>query len=379
MRVWKNRTNPFDHFEIPVEANAHRVWSFFYDLLLSIGILSATTVLCMLLDYVGEASAYSALVYVLSVFVISRLTNGYFFGVFSSFVAVFGVNYIFTYPYFAFNFTIEGYPMTFLCFLLVSLSTSAVTTRIKQAERIRIEAERERMRANLLRAVSHDLRTPLTAIIGSANAILENDDKLNNAERRELLQNIVSDAEWLIRMVENLLSITRVGAQTEQNETRLNTAPEAPEELVDEAVRKLKKRFPGIPVSVSVPEEMLCVPVYAMLILQVLINLLENAAQHGKTLTRIWLTVPNEKTGVRFLVADNGIGIAEEKMPHLLDGYFETSENTTGDSHRSMGIGLSVCRTIVEAHGGTLIAHNRPEGGAEFVFSLPFDANSALS
>lgn len=105
MRVWKNRTNPFDHFEIPVEANAHRVWSFFYDLLLSIGILSATTVLCMLLDYVGEASAYSALVYVLSVFVISRLTNGYFFGVFSSFVAVFGVNYIFTYPYFAFNFT----------------------------------------------------------------------------------------------------------------------------------------------------------------------------------------------------------------------------------------------------------------------------------
>ena len=159
----------------------------------------------------------------------------------------------------------------------------------------------------------------------------------------------------------------------------MNTAPEAPEELVDEAVRKFKKRFPGIPVSVSVPEEMLFVPMDAMLILQVLINLLENAAQHGKTLTRIWLTVQNENTGVRFVVADNGVGIAEEKMPHLLDGYFETSENTTGDSHRSMGIGLSVCRTIVEAHGGTLTAHNRPEGGAEFVFSLPFDANSALS
>lgn len=379
MEAWKKKNDPFDRFQIPVEANAPRWCQFLYDLLLSIGILCATTALCMLLDYIGEASAYSALVYVLSVFVISRLTNGYFFGAFSSFLAVFGVNYIFTYPYFAFNFSIEGYPMTFLCFLFVSLSTSAVTTRIKQAEHIRLEAERERMRANLLRAISHDLRTPLTAIIGSANAILENDSRLQEAERKELLENIVSDAEWLIRMVENLLTITRVGAQSNPSETRLITALEAPEELVDEAVRKFKKRFPEVPVSVSVPDEMQFVPMDAMLILQVLINLLDNAAQHGKTLTKISLTVQNEETGVRFAVADDGVGIPPEKMPYLLDGYFQNTAEASSDRHRSMGIGLSVCKTIVEAHGGSLTARNRPEGGAEFLFFLPFDANAALS
>ena len=180
-------------------------------------------------------------------------------------------------------------------------------------------------------------------------------------------------------MVENLLTITRVGAQSNPSETRLITALEAPEELVDEAVRKFKKQFPEVPVSVSVPDEMQFVPMDAMLILQVLINLLDNAAQHGKTLTKISLTVQNEETGVRFAVADDGVGIPPEKMPYLLDGYFQNTAEASSDRHRSMGIGLSVCKTIVEAHGGSLTARNRPEGGAEFLFFLPFDANAALS
>ena len=369
MEAWKKKNDPFDRFQIPVEANAPRWCQFLYDLLLSVGILCATTALCMLLDYIGEASAYSALVYVLSVFVISRLTNGYFFGAFSSFLAVFGVNYIFTYPYFAFNFSIEGYPMTFLCFLFVSLSTSAVTTRIKQAEHIRLEAERERMRANLLRAISHDLRTPLTAIIGSANAILENDSRLQEAERKELLENIVSDAEWLIRMVENLLTITRVGAQSNPSETRLITALEAPEELVDEAVRKFKKRFPEVPVSVSVPDEMQFVPMDAMLILQVLINLLNNAVKYTPPGSLITLSASREGDRVIVEVADNGPGVPDSDKPRLFDMFY-TAGNTRGDGRRGLGLGLALCKSIISAHGGVIsVADNHPQGTV-FRFTL---------
>ena len=352
-------------------------------------ILLLTTLLCMLLDEVGEASSYASLLYVLSVLVISRLTNGYLFGILASIAAMFGVNYIFTYPYLAFNFTIEGYPLTFLCFLIVSILTSAMTTRIKQAERLRIEAERERMRANLLRAISHDLRTPLTAIVGSANAILDNDSLLGNEERRKLLQNVVADAEWLIRMVENLLSITRVGVR----DTKLNTKLEAPEEIVGEAVRidammscfrpavrKFKKRFPQLPISVSVPDEMLLVPMDALLILQVLNNLLENAAIHGERVSHIELRVTHAPGEAVFTIADDGVGIADAAFPHLFDGYLQVSpERKTVDNQRSMGIGLSVCRTIIQAHGGKLTARNRPEGGAEFRFSLPCEEMLPIS
>lgn len=339
-------------------------------------ILLLTTLLCMLLDEVGEASSYASLLYVLSVLVISRLTNGYLFGILASIAAMFGVNYIFTYPYLAFNFTIEGYPLTFLCFLIVSILTSAMTTRIKQAERLRIEAERERMRANLLRAISHDLRTPLTAIVGSANAILDNDSLLGNEERRKLLQNVVADAEWLIRMVENLLSITRVGVR----DTKLNTKLEAPEEIVGEAVRKFKKRFPQLPISVSVPDEMLLVPMDALLILQVLNNLLENAAIHGERVSHIELRVTHAPGETVFTIADDGVGIADAAFPHLFDGYLQVApERKTVDNQRSMGIGLSVCRTIIQAHGGKLTARNRPEGGAEFRFSLPCEEMLPIS
>lgn len=335
---------------------------------ITVFILLITTLLCMLLDTFGEASSYASLLYVLSVLVISRLTNGYLFGTLASFAAMFGVNYIFTYPYLALNFTIEGYPITFLCFLIVSIVTSALTTRIKQAERIRVEAEHERMRANLLRAISHDLRTPLTSIIGSANAILDNDALLSPEERRALLQNVVSDAEWLIRMVENLLSITRVGAR----DTKLNTVLEAPEEIVDEAVRKFKKRFPQLPITVTVPDEMLLVPMDAMLIMQVLINLLENAAVHGGHVSHIDLSVCNGPNEAIFTVSDDGRGIQEAALLHLFDGYLQvTPERQNVDDRRNMGIGLSVCKTIVQAHGGTLTACNRPEGGAQFRFTLP--------
>ncbi len=127
------------------------------------------------------------LIYVLAVLCVSRLTEGYFYGVLASMVAVVGVNYIFTYPYFQVDFTVTGYPLTFIVMLTVSISVSALMTQIKMQEHVRLKAEKERMRANLLRAVSHDIRTPLTSIEGAAAGIIDNKDVLTEEQKRERL------------------------------------------------------------------------------------------------------------------------------------------------------------------------------------------------
>ncbi len=161
-----------------------------------------------LLHRVSNSDFHVPMLFVLAVLFISLLTDGYVYGIIASMAAVIGVNYIFTYPYFALNFTITGYPMTFLTMLAVSICVSALTTRIKKQEQIRLEVEKEKTRANLLRAISHDIRTPLTSIVGSASGILENQKVLTQEREMELVQDIKDEAQWLIRIVENLLSVT---------------------------------------------------------------------------------------------------------------------------------------------------------------------------
>lgn len=331
-------------------------------------ILSAAA-LCVLLRLIDDSDVYVSMIFLLAVLIISRMTDGYFYGILASIVGVFGINYVFTYPYFAFNFSISGYPITFISMTAVSVITSAMTTQIKQQEKLRADTEKEKMRGNLLRAVSHDLRTPLTSIVGATAAMMENDDVLSRAERKELLSEVKEDAEWLIRMVENLLSITRIGGEA----AKIKKEQEAAEEIVAESVRKFKKRFPAQTVSVSVPEELLMVPMDAILIEQVIINLLENAVLHGKRATRIQLSVHRTESEAVVEVQDNGIGIPDAAFPHLFDGYFRQQEEKSTDSKRNMGIGLSVCMSIVKAHGGMMDAKNLPEGGALFRFTLPFE------
>ena len=188
-------------------------------------------------------------------------------------VAVVGVNYIFTYPYFQVDFTVTGYPLTFIVMLTVSISVSALMTQIKMQEHVRLKAEKERMRANLLRAVSHDIRTPLTSIEGAAAGIIDNKDVLTEEQKEELLLNIKEEAQWMVRMVENLLSITRMNDEG----TRLTTHEELAEEIVSSAVVKFSKRFPDIKVEVDIPEEVVIVPMDPILIRQVIVNIMENA------------------------------------------------------------------------------------------------------
>ena len=206
------------------------------DTLITIGILGATSVAVYLLQQFvsSNSDSHVPLLFVLAVLFISRFTDGYIYGLVASMVAVVGVNYVFTYPYFEFNFTITGYPLTFLSMLAVSISVGTLTTQIKQQEQIKLEVEKEKMRANLLRAVSHDIRTPLTSIVGSASGILDNHEILTEEKKMELVQDIKDEAQWLIRIVENLLSVTRIHGDN----TQIKTEEEVVEEIISSAVIK---------------------------------------------------------------------------------------------------------------------------------------------
>ena len=322
---------------------------------------------CFFLRAVDDHGDFASMILVLAVLFVSRLTTGYFYGLLASLVGVIGVNYVFTYPYLALNFTIAGYPLTFMTMLLVSACTCAMTHQIREQERLRAENENEKMRANLLRAVSHDIRTPLTSIIGATTTLLENGGDLAEGERRELLQDARSDAQWLIRVVENMLSVTRIGTEKAQ----IRKTDEAAEEIIGSVAQVFRKRFPEISISVEAPEEFLLVPMDAILIQQVLVNLLENAVTHGETTSAVRLRVFREKDTARFCVEDNGKGISEEKLPTLFKKSFRPSGDIEKDGKRNMGLGLMVCTAIVGAHGGTIEARNLPEGGAEFAFCLP--------
>lgn len=342
------------------------------DGLYTMGVLSAAYVLCTLLQSIDPQGNYVSLLFVLAVALVSRWTEGYFWGIFASCAAVVCVNYVFTYPYFAFNFTMTGYPLTFLAMFAVSTIISAMNTQIKRGERLRRETERETMRANLMRAMSHDIRTPLTSIVGNTAALLESKGRFTPEQERTLLLDVNEDAQWLIRMVENLLSITRVG----DTPTDLHKELEAPEEIVAAAVKKFQKRFPAMALHVEVPEEVLLVPMDATLIQQVLMNLLENAVLHGETTTLIRLDVRREGENAVFSVRDNGQGISRAQLPNVFESGLSAVSHSNFDMKRNMGIGLSVCRTIVRAHGGEIEASNLPEGGACFRFTLPLKEES---
>lgn len=215
--------------------------------------------------------------------------------------------------------------------------------------------------------ISHDLRTPLTSIMGSASAILENDAVLTPQQRMSLLRNVRSEAQWLIRMVENLLSITRMG----DTEARISKELEAAEEVLASVAAKFQQRFPDIRLVLSAPEDPLFVPMDAILVEQVLMNLMENAAYHGHS-TCIHLTAERQGKDAVFTVRDNGSGIAPELLPNIFSPTIH-SQSHTSDKRRNMGIGLSVCRSIVKAHGGIMSAANAADGGAIFCFTLPLE------
>lgn len=340
-----------------------------------ISFVSVTIVSFFFLKMASDPTLNIAMLYTIGAFIAARYTEGYLYGIIYALGAVLAVNFFFTYPYGTLNFSIEGYQVTFLGMLIISLFTSVSSSMLKsqqdlltKQEKELAEAEKEKMRANLLRAVSHDLRTPLTGIIGNSESILENSESMTEEEKLEIVSSMDSDARWLLNMVENLLSVTRI----DDSNAGVNKTPEIVDEVVSAAVSKFKKNFPGTEVIVKVPDEPVMVDMDALLIQQVLLNIMHNAKVHSGSTEPIELTVAVEGSDVKFSVRDRGTGIPENKLETIFDGEGFESVRSSPDGYKGMGIGLSICKTIVRAHGGQIEARNLEEG-AEFIFSLPAD------
>jgi two-component system sensor histidine kinase KdpD len=284
------------------------------------------------------------------------------------------VLFFFTYPYYSFNLTLQGYPVTFVIMGIIYVIISLMTTDIKkqeqllaQRERDLAEAKNEKMRANLLRAISHDLRTPLAGIIGNSEACLDMENYLTTEEKHQLIENIRTDAKWLLNMVENLLTVTKISGEN----LKLKKSFEAVDEVMSAAVSKFRKRFTDVNLKVFPPDDLIMITMDAMLIEQVIINLLQNAAMHSYSKKPIELRVYENDDKVWFSIRDYGVGIPPKKLSTIFDGEeYDTSEENRADAHRGMGIGLSICKTIVVAHGGQIQAENLDEG-CEFRFYLP--------
>lgn len=339
------------------------------DFFLTAGILVVSFLFSLFMDGVFRTDALIPTVFVLGVFLVSVLTEGYVCGIVASLVSMLAVNFAFTFPYFEFNFTIPENLFSAVVMLVVAIVTGALTTKVKQQEKIKADSEREKMRANLLRAVSHDLRTPLTTIYGSTSMLLENHDRISSEDRQNLLRGIRDDAQWLVGMVENLLSVTRL----DDGAVRLNKTHTVLEELIDAVLIKFQKRCPDQTVEVTIPDDFISLPMDAVLIEQVLTNLLENAVIHAEGMTKLELLVRTEGQKIYFTVRDDGCGIRPDRLDDLFTGYLGSSARQGDASRRNMGIGLSVCATIIKAHGGRIFARNRDTRGAEFTFILDME------
>ena len=238
----------------------------------------------------------------------------------------------------------------------------------REKEAAAILAQKEQLRANLLRAISHDLRTPLTSISGNASNFLSNGDQMDAETKRQLFTDIYDDSMWLINLVENLLSVSRL----EENHLNLKFSSELVSDVVEEALRHINRKKVDYQISVQQKDEFLLAKMDAKLIVQVLINLVDNAIKYTPAGSRITICTEPKGGEAVISVSDDGAGIPDERKERVFEMFY-SGANQVADSRRSLGLGLSLCKSIVTAHGGTIsVADNHPHG-AVFTFTLPIE------
>ena len=333
----------------------------------------------------------SALVFVLAVALISLLTSGYFYGIAASIIGALFINIYFMEPYDAFSLSRTGYPVAMLSMVAISCVVCALTARVKKqateavrreknakalyeqneklnAEKaaIQLQSDRTAIRETILRAVSHDLRTPLTSISGAVSVLLSSPEV--SPKNVAMLNDIKQDADSLIVMVENLLSVTRVQDGT----IPLKKREEMLEEVAGDALLTTRRRFPDCHIELDLSEDILYLHMDPLLVKQVIVNLLENAIRHSGDTEHIVLRLYREGDQAVVEVRDQGRGLSPDVCQAVQAGQ-PMPRSLSGDSTRGMGIGLSVCQNIIKAHGGSFTAVSRPEGGAVVRFGLPME------
>ena len=234
-----------------------------------------------------------------------------------------------------------------------------------EKERVADLAKSEQLRADLLRSISHDLRTPLCSVSGNADTLLHNGSCLDEATKQQIYKDIYDDSEWLIGVVENLLYVTRLN----DGRMKLELTDQLADEVVNEAVSHLKQKSVGHTVTVKC-DDLILARMDAQLIVQVIVNLIDNALKYTDRGSEICVSAEKKDKYAVIRVADNGNGIPDDMKPHIFEMFY-TGKSTVADSRRSFGIGLTLCKSIIELHGGTLTLTDNVPHGCVFTFTLP--------
>lgn len=342
------------------------------DIIKSILMLALSTLIGMFLWWLGLSEANIIMVYILGVLFTAMITNHQMYSLISSLVTVLVFNFLFTEPRFSLRAYDKDYPVTFVTMFVAAFLTSSLAIRLKkqakEKEQAALMAQREQLRANLLRSISHDLRTPLTSISGNASNLLSNGEKIEEEAKRQLYSDIYEDSMWLINLVENLLSITKL----EEGNITIHTSTELLDEVIAEALQHIHRKKVEHHVVVEAKDELILVKVDARLIMQVIVNLLDNAIKYTHENSEIVISFWKEEKKAVVQIADNGPGISEDKKPYVFDMFYSGAKSIA-DSRRSLGLGLALCKSILLAHGGEITLTDNVPTGAVFTFTLPLE------
>ncbi len=236
----------------------------------------------------------------------------------------------------------------------------------KEKEEAKFQAEQEKLRANLLRSISHDLRTPLTSISGNAGMLLSDLEKLDNDTIRQMSEDIYDDSAWLTNLVENLLAVTKI----EEGRMELKMQPHLIEEIVSEALQHISRKQEEHTITVRHDNELLLAKCDARLIIQVIINLVDNAFNYTPVGSHIDITTAGDQDTIEIRIADNGVGVPDSEKEKIFEMFY-TGSNPIADCRRSLGLGLSLCKSIITAHGGEIIVSDNQPTGTVFTFTIP--------
>lgn len=344
---------------------------------ISLIILAAATIAGYLFKLGGLTDSNIIMLYIIAVLVISILTSKIYYCLGSSIVGVLVFNYLFTYPEFSFSAHDAGYPVTFLTMFITALIAGTLANKLKrntliaeqnarEKEEAALLAQNEQLRANMLRTISHDLRTPLTSISGNASTLISGGTALDETARQQIYTDIFSESMWLIEMVENLLYATRI----EDGRMQLNISVEILDDIVQEAVRHTERTHPKRNIIVDMLDEIIPVMADANLIVQVIVNLMDNAVKYSDENSDVTVTVRRENAYAVISVSDHGTGISDEEKEKVFDMFY-TGGSRSSDSRRSLGLGLALCRSIITSHGGTISVSDNIPNGTVVSFTLP--------
>lgn len=347
------------------------------DLVMCLFMLTAATLIGYAFKAFHLTDADIIMLYIIAVLVISIFTSKMRYCLISSVVGVILFNYLFTYPEFSLSAHDAGYPVTFVTMFITAFIAGTLANKLKhniiiaeqnarEKEEAAILAQNEQLRANMLRSISHDLRTPLTSISGNASTLISGGDTLDEAARKQIYTDIYSESMWLIGMVENLLYATRI----EDGRIQLNISVEILDDIVQDAVKHIERTYPKRSISVDMHDEIIPVKADANLIVQVIVNLIDNAVKYSDNDTPILINVDRKNEIAVISVADNGMGVPQEEKEKVFDMFY-TGNSRSSDSRRSLGLGLALCKSIIISHRGNIsISDNTPKG-AIVRFTLP--------